>query len=104
MPDKRTIKGNRFESFYSLSRQYADIVDRKRKGILMMLTLEEMTGLRMRMEAIVRDFKNNPGKLRPFNVSYPRTNSKIVGLNYEDTVELGDLAELLAGILVPHVA
>lgn len=104
MAGERTIKGNRFEAFYSLSRQYADIVDRKRKGILMMLTLEETTALRMRMQAIVRDFKNNPGKMAPFNVSYPHTNSKIVGLNYEDTVELGDLAELLISFLVPNVA
>lgn len=100
MPDDRTIQGNRFTASYSMNRRYADIVDRKRKGILKVVTREEMEDLRERMKGIAREYQDKPGQLTPFNVSYPRTNSKITGLNYEDTVELGDLAELLTTILV----
>lgn len=100
MAENRKLKGNRFESFYSMNRRYADIVDRKQKGILMMLTWDEIDALQARMRTIAEEYKDKPGKLTPFNVSYPRTNSRILGLNYEDAVELGDLAELLTTILV----
>lgn len=103
MAHTRKLSGNRFEAFYSISREYADIVDLKRRGMLKMLTWEETDALRMRMQGIARSFKDLPDKLVPFDVSYPKTNSKIVGLNYEDTVELADLAERLTDILVPHV-
>lgn len=104
MTHTRKLSGNRFEAFYSISRQYADIIDRKRRGILMMLTWEEVDALRTRLRGVAEEHKDKPGQVTPFNVAYPKTNSKIVGLNYEDTVELGDLAELLMTILIPTIA
>lgn len=101
---ERMFVGNRFRGYYSKNRIYADINDRKQRGSLRMLTLGDVNILRARMDGIARAFKDLPDKLEPFNVSYPEKDGKLVGLTYEDTVELRDLAGRLTDILVPSIS
>jgi hypothetical protein len=99
------LEGNRFEGHYSPSRKFADINDRKRKGSLRLLAWSDALALRDRMDAILWNYGGSPEKLKPYDVKYPEKGStnKIVGLNYEDTRELRDLAEAFIAILQPNI-
>jgi hypothetical protein len=93
------LTGNRFSAFYSINRKFADIFDRKRKGALTMLTMDDVETLEQRMMSMADSIKVPPAK--PFNVTHPRTHGKLVGLNHEDAVELRELAAALVRILEP---
>lgn len=99
--DDRKLVGNRFEGFYSINRKHADINDRKHRGSLRLLTWEDMDDLRSRMAQIIQGYQLMPEKLKPYDLKYPEKSSKILGLNYEDTVELRDLAGKLTELLLP---
>lgn len=99
--DDRKLVGNRFEGSYSINRKLADINDRKQRGSLRLLTWEDMDDLRSRMAQIIQGYQLMPEKLKPYDLKYPQKSSKILGLNYEDTVELRDLAGKLTELLLP---
>lgn len=97
----RALQGNRFQGHYSMNRRFADIDDRKSRGHLTMLSWEDVDTLRVRLDNLVNTYKSQQPQMKPFDVTYPERHSKIVGLNYEDTVELRDMAERLTEILLP---
>lgn len=105
MAKDQPLVGNRFEGHVSPSRKYADINDRKLKGSLRLLTWSDVTGLRNRMDAVLSNHRAEPEKLKRYDVKYPEKGStnRIMGLNYEDTRELRELAESLAAILQPNI-
>lgn len=101
MSHSRKLTGNRFEGFYSINRRYADIVDRKRRGILISLRWDDVDQLRDRLEAVLHAHSEHPETMKPHDIADPRTHKKLVGLNYEDTQELYELAGGLREILIP---
>lgn len=101
MPIDRSLTGNRFEASYSMSRKFADINDRKQKGSLRLLTWEDVDDLRGQMARIVQGYQLIPDKLKKYDLKYPEKSSKILGLNFEDTLELRDMAAKLTELLLP---
>lgn len=104
MATEERLIGNRFEGHYAASRRHADINDRKQKGSLRLLTWSDADTLRNRMDAILWKYGAAPEDLKPYDIKYPEKGStnKILGLNFEDTMELRDLAEALTKILQPN--
>jgi hypothetical protein len=98
MRERSVLVGNRFEAAVSANRQLADIVDRKRKGGLVLLNRVDLRALKEKVETILE----SPHRRSSAIFSYKRGN--LFALNEEDVRELHELVDALLDFLVDREA
>lgn len=92
--------GNRFQASLSPNRKYVDIKDRKDKGGLTMMGLDEVEALHGEVARVVQNYS------RPFDIKLLQRSTRhvIKGLNEEDGRELLELFATLEDSMVPASA
>lgn len=95
------LAGNRFTASVSKSGKVVDINDRRLRGFLLLLTLQDVQDMRDHIERIFLEAQGHP--FERFALEHPKqgSRSKILAINEEDARELLELMGKLEEIMVP---